>query len=594
MLPRPLAASRRAAFLRLVAIGVGQAVAAIAIALLTERGFDLFIASGAPVAARTALLLGAGLLVAVLATALLRGRERVAGEMLGQHYVLEVRDVLFAHLTRVPARELGRRHRGSVLLRFVGDLSALRLWVSRGLARLLVAGVAVGLALLALAVMNLALALAVGGVLLSGGLLMRAVSPRMLRTARASRRRRSRLTGEVTERLTQVGVVQAAGQERREGKRVSRASTKVAAAMVDQARASGAMRAISEGTAAAAGVAALVVGAVEVRSGRASPGTVVAALSIAGLLSGYLRDLGRVAEYAAGAQVARAAARRFLEIPPLPDPDGLPDLVTERGGVDLEAVAVGEALAGVSLRAEPGQTVAVVGPNGAGKSTLVGLAARLVDPDHGRVRIDGQDVRSRNLASVRRAVGISGPDLPLMRGSLDRNVRYRLPRCDDDEVARVSALCGLDELAAALPDGWRSDVGEGGSRLSAGQRARVSIARAALGRPALLVLDEAEAHLDRDAAGVVDRVLEAHQGTALVVTHRRELVERADVVWCLQDGRVAEVGPPQRLLRGRGPTAQLFGRPADAAATPPGPDAAVATGAPPSERRSVDVGAAGG
>ncbi len=560
MLPRPLSASRRGAFLRLVAIGVGQALAAISIALLVKQAFDRLISAPTPVEPMTVAALVGGLVLAVACTALLRGRERVAGERLGQHYVFDVRETLFEHLTRVPARELGRRHRGSMLLRFVGDLSALRLWVSRGLARLLVAGVAIGLALVALAVMNPALSVAVGCVLAGGALATWAVSPRLLRTARTSRRHRSRLTGEVTERLTQVAVLQASGQERREGKRVGRRSGRGVEAMVDQARASGAMRAIAEGTAAAAGVTAVLVGAVEVRAGRATPGTVVAALSIAGLLSGYLRDLGRVAEYAAAAKVARGAAERFLSMAPLPDPPGLPALTAEGGALDIEAVGLGDALCGVTLRAEPGQTVAIVGPNGAGKSTLVALAARLVDPDHGRVCIDGQDVRSRSLASVRRAVGIAGPDLPLLRGSLSRNVRYRLPRCDDAEVARVSELCRLDELAASLPEAWRSDVGEGGSRLSAGQRARISVARAALGRPALLILDEAEAHLDRDSAAIVDRVLADHTGTALVVTHRRELVERADVVWCLEDGRVAEVGPPDQLLRGHGPTAELIGR----------------------------------
>ncbi len=559
MLPRPLSRERWGRLARLIVIGAVQAVAAIAIALLVERGFDTLVGSTAPIGSGQVATLTLGLFTAVAVTAISRARERVAAEQLGQHYVLEVREALFAHLTRVPARQLGNRNRGSLLLRFVGDLSALRLWVSHGLARLVVAGVAVVVALSALAGMNVALAGAVASVLLTGTLATLAIAPRLLRTAQQSRRHRSRLTGEVTERLTQVGVVQAAGQERRERARVARQSTRVADAMIDAARAAGATRAIAEATAAGAGVVALLVGAYEVRSGRATPGTVVAAVTVAGLLASYLRDLGRVAEYAAGARVARHAAEQFLALPTLSDPAGLPRL-RARGepALELERVSVRGALRRVTLRAERGQLVAIVGPNGAGKSTVAALAARLIDPDSGRVRINGQDVRRRSLASVRRAVGIAGPDLPLLRGSMDRNVRYRLPRCSDAEFARVVELCGLDELAASLPGGWRADVGEGGARLSAGQRARIALARAALGRPRLLVLDEAEAHLDIDAAAVLDRVLEDHGGTALVVTHRRALVERADVVWCLVDGRVAEVGPPAELLAGSGPTARLF------------------------------------
>lgn len=549
-IPSPMGRGRTGRFLILIGIGVGQALAAIGFALLTERGFNAMLGGvpGEPSAGAVNIpLLASGLLLCVLLSAWLRGAERTSSEKLGQHYVTEVRAKLFRHLTKVPARELGRKNRGDMLMKFVGDLSALRLWVARGLARLTVAGVAIVLALAALAFMNLALALAVGGVLLLGGVLTMAITPWMLRTAKVSRRRRSRLTGEVTERLTQVAVLQASGQERRESKRVGRHSEKVADAMVDQARASGAARAIAEGTAVAASAAALLVGGLEVMAGRATPGTIVAGVSVAGLLAGYLRDLGRVAEYAARAKVARAAVRRFLAIPPLPVKSDAPDIQVDYGLVDVRNVSLGEALTDVTVRAMPGQTVAIVGPNGAGKSTLTAVVARLIDPDEGSVYIDGQDVSAHSLRSVRQAVGISSPSMPLLSGSMRRNVTYRMPKVDPEELDRVSRLCGLDELAASLPDGWNTNVGPGGSNLSAGQQARISIARAALGRPKLLVLDEAEAHLDSENSRVVDRVLADHQGTALVVTHRHELMASTDLVWSLADGRVVEVATPDEL-----------------------------------------------
>ncbi|MGO1510394.1 MAG: ABC transporter ATP-binding protein [Actinomycetaceae bacterium] len=562
--PRAIGRGRRLRFALLIGIGVGQALAAVGVAMLTQRGFDTLLGSatggqgGQPAAGAMGLgTLVLGLAVCVLVSAWMRGAERTESEKLGQHYVTEVRAVLFRHLTRVPARELGRRGRGDMLMKFVGDLSALRLWVSRGLARLTVAGVAITLAIGAVAWMNLTLGLAVGAVLLVGGLLTLAITPWMMRTAKVSRRRRSRLTGEVTERLTQVAVLQAAGQERRESKRVGRHSDKVAAAMVDQARASGAARAIAEGTAVAASAAALIVGGIEVTAGRASPGTIVAGVSVAGMLAGYLRDLGRVAEYASRARVARAAVRRFLDIPPLPVLRGAPDIEVERGRVEVDGVTLGTALQDVTVSAEPGTRVAVVGPNGAGKSTLTSVIARLVDPDSGTVRIDGQDVAARSLRSVRRSIGISSPSMPLLSGSVRRNVTYRIPKVDAEELARVSRLCALDELVDSLPDGWDTDVGPGGGQLSAGQQARISIARAALGRPALLVLDEAEAHLDPENSKVVDRVLADHHGTALVVTHRHELMSSSDVVWCLDDGRLVRVATPAELLSSERDAAML-------------------------------------
>ncbi len=543
---------------RLVAVGVGQAAGSIATALLVRSAYHS-LAHTSTGGSTHILLFAAALSAAVGLAAWMRAAERVVAERLGQHYVTEVRADLFEHLTRVPARHLGRRKSGNMLLRFVGDLSALRSWVSLGLAKLLVAGIAVTLALACLVVIDPGIGIAVSTVLAVGSVATLRTSPRLMSSSRAARSSRAKLTGEVVERLTQIGVLQAAGQQRREHRRVSRLSTKVSEAMIERARAAGVCRAVAEATSGLATVAVVVVGAVEVQAGRTSAATVLGAVTIVGMLAGRVRDLGRVTEYASDARVARAAALRFLALPTLPDPAGTPDLIVGPGCLEFDGIGLDAALSDITLRAESGETIAVVGTNGAGKSSLMSLAGRLVDPDAGAVRLDGQDLRSRRLASVRAAIGMAGADLPLMRGTVARNVLYRRPGASEAEIARVSALCGLDELVATLPDGWDTEVGGAGSRLSAGQRARISVARAALGRPRLLLLDEAEAHLDSGAAEVVDRVLADHKGTALVVTHRRELVERADVVWCLDRGRVVELGPPSVLLARNGPTGRLFG-----------------------------------
>jgi ATP-binding cassette, subfamily B, bacterial len=556
-------------FARLIAIGIGQAAAAIGTALLVQRAYRTLVEGPTPAAPGQAALFATSLVCAVICAAGLRAAERVVAERLGQHYVTEVRAELFEHLTKVPARQLGERNRGNMLLRFVGDLSALRNWVTLGLAQLWVAGIAVTLAVSALTVIHTRIGLAVAGVLALGSAATWGISPRLSAANRRARKRRAKLTGEVTERLTHIGVLQAAGQQRREHRRVTQLSSKVSEAMVERARAAGWCRAVAEGTAGLATTAVVLVGAAEVQTGTSSTGTVVGAVAIIGMLVGHLRDLGRVAEYAAAARVARAAARRFLALPTLPDPPGLPDLTVAAGVLHFDGVGLADVLTGATLRAGPGQMVAIVGANGAGKSTLLALAARLIDPDRGRVLVDGQDLRGCSLASVRAAIGIAGPDLPLLSGTVERNVLYRQPRASGDEIARVTALCGLLDLVDELPGGWHAQVGEGGARLSAGQRARLALARAALGNPSVLMLDEAESHLDRAAAEMVDRVLADYRGTALVVTHRREIVERADVVWCLHGGRVVEVGPPYALLSGDGPTARLF----NAAAPIHGPEA---------------------
>lgn len=568
-LPLPIARGRIGSFALLVAIGVGQALGAIGLALLVQLAFELIVTAWATpdaaddpdwrrIAGIVALLGGA-----VAVTALCRAAERTVAEKMGQHYVQEVRQQLFAHLTRVPARVLGRKASGSLLLRFAGDLSALRSWVSLGLSRLTVSGVAVALVLAVLATIAPRLTVAVALALLTGTLFTIAVGVSLADASRTARNRRAQLTGEVSERLSNVGVLQASGQERREHRRIGRKGARVADAMVRQARAAGTARGVAEATGGAATIAVLIAGALDVRLGDTSPAAIVGALTVVGMLATHLRDLGRVAEYHARAGVARAAAIRFLQFEPLPDPGGLPELPEGPGVLELRGVALTPGLAGVSARAEAGQTIAVVGGNGAGKSTLGSVAARLVDPESGSVLLDGADLREVRLRSTRRAIGVVGPDLPLMRGTLERNVRYRHPRISDSEVGRIAAITGVDALAERLEQGWSTDVGESGRQLSAGQRTRVALARAMLGDPRILVLDEADAHLDAQTRETLRAVVRGRAGTTLVITHDAEMVASADVVWHLDAGRLVEAGPPHALLHGDGPTARLFGRQVD-------------------------------
>jgi len=551
---------RRWLLARLVANGLGQAAAAVATALLVELAFDRLIAAGVGAAqGRLVAWVGLGLAAATLATAALRARERVDAERLGQDYVHEVRLIIYARLATAPPRALQRRSQGSVLLRLIGDASAVRQWVSLGLARLVVAGVMLAAAGVALLFVNRLLAVALGGVVLVGAAGSLRFGRRLRAAAAEARRRRAYLTANLNQQVAALAVVQLFGQGERERRRVAKQSRRLRRASVARARVGGLLQGIAEGTGGLATGAVLVLGAVEVGAGRASPGTVVAAMAIVGLLVPPLRDLGRVEEYRQNARVAFAKLREFLAAAePLPDEPGAPELAPGAGRLEFDRVRVDGALAGISAVAPAGSRVALVGPNGSGKSTLLALAARLFDPDDGTVRLDGQDLGGRSLASVRRAVGMVGPDLPLLRGTIGGNLRYRWPDAPEPEVARGRALCGVDELLAGLPDGERTRLSEGGRNLSVGQRQRIALARALLGGPRLLLLDEAEANLDPRAAALVDAVLESFPGTVLMATHRPERLAAADLVWHLAEGRLVEAGPPAAVLDGGGQTGRLF------------------------------------
>jgi ABC-type multidrug transport system fused ATPase/permease subunit len=194
----------------------------------------------------------------------------------------------------------------------------------------------------------------------------------------------------------------------------------------------------------------------------------------------------------------------------------------------------------VTLTAQPGQLVAVVGPSGAGKSTLLALIARQVNPTSGEVVIDGQPLAATTPKSTFRKIGVVSPDLPLMRGTVRRNLTYSRPDVDATEICRVIYASGLDRLLADLPSGLTTWVVEGGRNLSVGQRHGIALGRALLGNPPILLLDEPTANLDPAVKEDFRRMIARHQGTVLLATKDPAEIALADHVWVLDRGRVVE------------------------------------------------------
>jgi ABC-type multidrug transport system fused ATPase/permease subunit len=271
-------------------------------------------------------------------------------------------------------------------------------------------------------------------------------------------------------------------------------------------------------------------------------------MTIVGLLVPALRDLGRVYEYWHDAQVSSKKIRQFIKTPTLVNEMAdAPDLTPGQGRLQFVDVSLSGAVNGVRAIAEPDAVVALLGPNGAGKSTLLSLAARLIDPDDGKIVLDDQDLAKHSLTSVRRAIGMVSSDLPLLRGTIDKNLRYRWPDAPVEEIERVKALCEIDKVLAELPAGEQTRVREGGSNLSLGQRQRIALGRALLGNPSILLLDEADAHLDHESIALLVRILAEYRGTVLLVTHNVDLLAAADFIWRMEDGQLVEVVAPADL-----------------------------------------------
>ena len=215
----------------------------------------------------------------------------------------------------------------------------------------------------------------------------------------------------------------------------------------------------------------------------------------------------------------------------------------------------------VSIEIAPGEVLAVVGPSGSGKSTLTELLLRLIDPDQGRVLLDGRDLREVPLREVRRHIVLVDQEPFLFHASLLENLRYASPEATDEDLAAAVRAAGLEAFIAELPEGYATQVGEGGRALSAGERQRIAIARAFLAAPAVLVLDEPTASLDPSMTRQVMTGYEAlmRGRTTVVVSHRFELARQADRVVVLDGANVVEQGTPLELMARGGAFVRLFG-----------------------------------
>ncbi|MBI1359489.1 MAG: ATP-binding cassette domain-containing protein [Alphaproteobacteria bacterium] len=299
-------------------------------------------------------------------------------------------------------------------------------------------------------------------------------------------------------------------------------------------------------------------------SGASSAGELVGFIVAIAAASPEVRALGTLnsvlGEGLAAADRVYAAidAKRTI----VDEPDAVA-LDTSEGKVDLVDVhfsypGASPALQGLSLSAEPGQTVALVGASGSGKSTVFNVLLRLYDVASGSVKLDGHDVRGLKLSSLRRNIALVSQDAFLFDATIEENIRLGHPGATESEI-RDAAQAAACDFIESLPQGWKTQAGEGGRNLSGGQRQRVALARALLSKAPVLLLDEATSALDSESESRVQAALAniAGRKTILVIAHRLATVRRADRIFVIDAGKVIESGSHDELIARSGAYARL-------------------------------------
>jgi len=286
-------------------------------------------------------------------------------------------------------------------------------------------------------------------------------------------------------------------------------------------------------------------------------GVVVAFLAYVSRFFQPIRDLSQLYTTM---QAAMAGGERVLElldtapeVADAPDAGEMPPIV---GRVELRDVSFAyregnaDVLHGVNLTIEPGQTAALVGPTGAGKTSIANLVVRFYDAASGAVLIDGVDVRAVTQNSLRRQMGLAPQDPFLFSGPIADNIRFARPEASQEEVEAAARLANAHAFITALPDGYATEILEGGVNLSVGQRQLICIARAALADPRILILDEATSSVDTVTESLIQEALQRLLvgRTAVVIAHRLSTIQHADLICVVDDGRIVEQGRHEELL----------------------------------------------
>jgi ATP-binding cassette subfamily B protein len=506
-----------------------------------------------------AIYLGINAAAWVLQTTLVRGLARI-----GQDLVLGLRRDLFDHLTTLSLRYFSQQKAGWIISRLTSDVDALSDVLSQGLSALVVNSLTLIAAVVGLFVLDWRLALVAMVIMPPTVVGARWFQVRSHAAFLRVRETIATMTAQIAESVSGVAIIQAFNQERAflaefDAANDANRRTNTYAQFLNCLFFPG-----IELLGAVAMAAVLWVGGRLIGDGDLTLGTLVSSVFVLNLL---FQPLQVLSDQYSQVQSAGAAMEKISlvldEQPEIRDDPAARPAPRLDGDLHVDRVtfAYGRepVLHGIEIRVPPGGCLAIVGESGGGKSTTAKLVGRFYDPDEGAIRVDGLDLRSLALHSYRRQLGVVLQDPFLFSGTIADNIRFARPEATDAEVADVAAAVGVSRIARRFTEGLEHQVHEGGAGLSAGERQLISIARALLADPRILIFDEATSNIDRPSERLIEAALDRLLAgrTSIIIAHRLATVRRADEILVMEHGRIAQRGRFDALLRADGPFRRL-------------------------------------